>query len=400
MPQPVDAAPTRAPASRDFNLVEVLYATHRKPTGSRVPASYYGGEAGPLNFGRVVVSVPRNRRVGELPTPNAWAFEFSADPKRHFILKKVERIGTRQAFLGAVQGQVAASRKKEVLVFIHGYNQSFEIAAERTAQLAVDLNLDGAPILYSWPSQASLLGYNADAASATDPVRLNDLANLLADIAKRTGALRVNVVAHSMGNRYLVRALDALAKRGERQLFSEVVFAAADVGIDEFRMRWPRVRQTGRRMTVYASDRDKALQASALLNQVPRVGQASRPLTLPGLQTIDTTAASGGLLGHDDFSGAALDDFRAVIWLSLSPERRCVLKPAGSTLLWRFVSGCSETDFRQVMGLIRSTGSVLAARQELERRLLQAGGAEGQRYIRLLGLLARIAPAARAGSGH
>lgn len=389
---PAEPVKPRAPGKRDFNLVEVLYATHRRPTGSRVPSGYFGSDAAPLNFGKVVVSVPRDRRVGELPTPNAWAFEFKADPKRHFILKKVERIDTRAGFLGAVQSRVAASARKEVLVFIHGYNQSFEIAAERTAQLAVDLNLDGAPIFYSWPSQASLLGYGADAQSATDPVRLNDLANLLADIAKRTGAQRVNVVAHSMGNRYLVRALDALASRGDRQLFNEVVFAAADVGVDEFKLRWPRVRLTARRMTAYASDGDKALRASALLNGVARVGQASHPLLLPGLQTIDTTAASGGLLGHDDFSGTALDDFRAVIWLSLSPSKRCVLKPAGTAMLWRFVAGCSESDFRQAMGLIRTAGSVAAARKDLENRLLTTSGSNGDQILRLLDLLKRIAP--------
>ena len=374
-----------------FTLVDVFYATTRKATGSRTPTAFYGGDPGPISYGKAVVSVPRDRRPGELPTPQAWAFEFRPDPARHFVLTRVERYGTRQQFFDTVTGQVAKSRQHEVLVFIHGFNMSFESATERTAQLAVDLGLDGAPILYSWPSKASLLGYAADAASAEDRGRIDELAQFLADVAARTGATRVNVVAHSMGNRYLVRALNRLAAGGAKQVFGEVVFAAPDVGVDEFKAAWPKIRQVGKRMTVYASERDKALELSSHINNMPRAGDAHTPLVLKGLQTIDTTAASGGLLGHDDFSGTALDDFRAVIWLSLAPDRRCVLRGDGARPLWRFAVGCPESDFRQATTLIRTTGSVAAAETKVQGALQRASGDEADRLRRVLELLNRIA---------
>ncbi len=35
---------------------------------------------------------------------------------------------------------------------MHGYNTSFDNALYRTAQIAYDLDFDGATFLYSWPS--------------------------------------------------------------------------------------------------------------------------------------------------------------------------------------------------------------------------------------------------------
>ena len=46
---------------------------------------------------------------------------------------------------------------KQVFVFVHGFNVSFENALRRTAQIAYDLNFDGAPFLFSWPSGDGML---------------------------------------------------------------------------------------------------------------------------------------------------------------------------------------------------------------------------------------------------
>ena len=62
---------------------------------------------------------------------------------------------------GSSRGVLAAPRP-EVFVFVHGYNVTFEGAAQRTAQIAYDLKFSGAPIFYSWPSQARTLEYTVD----------------------------------------------------------------------------------------------------------------------------------------------------------------------------------------------------------------------------------------------
>lgn len=372
-PAPVEP-PLVAEADRNFRLVDVYWATHRAPTGRTAADEIFGGERGPMSFGTAQVSVPRDRAVGSLPLPGSFlTFEFRPDPERHMILNSVTPMTDRETFMATVTGQVRASNRKEVFVFIHGYNTSFEGAALRTAQLAVDMNLDGAPILYSWPSRASLLAYAADTRTVADEALLSDVAGFLTEIAQETGAERIHLVAHSMGNRVLLRALDRIAADAlnPSPLFNEVILAAADVAVDEFDATWPRIVPTADRFTLYASRRDRALQVSAQVNGMRRVGDARQVVVEPGLQTIDTTEASGGLLGHDDFAGSALADFQGVVWLSLAPERRCVLQTAGpaDTPFWIFGTGCPTDEFVRAAKMVRTEGSYQLALSALEAEL-------------------------------
>ena len=110
----------------------------------------------------------------------------------------------RRTFLGAVAARVAGSERKEVFVFIHGFNTTFEDGSLRTAQLAADLRLDGAPIMWSWPSAGGVLSYWRDADQAENPAEASALAAFLRDVVQTTGATRVHLVAHSMGNRPLM----------------------------------------------------------------------------------------------------------------------------------------------------------------------------------------------------
>jgi esterase/lipase superfamily enzyme len=383
--QPYKAEATRGiHPKRPYHLVQIYYATRRSPTGSLEPASFYGGDAGPLRYGRALISLPNDRQVGDLPQANIFALEFRPDPARHVILTSVKPLGDRNQFMAAVSQTVAASHRKEVFVFIHGFNTSFQDGAERTAQLADDLAIDGAPILYSWPSKANPLAYGDDEATSGDAGELNDLAAFLADVAQKTGATRVNLVAHSMGNRFLVRALSRLADRppAARPRFNEIVLASPDVGIDEFTRLWPKIRPMGQRYTLYASRRDRALQLSGQIHQMLRLGDASRTTPIDRLETVDTTAASGGLLGHTDFAGTALDDFRAVIWASLSPDKRCVLETQRSgPRFWVFTpvtgAACTDTEFRGMLAYLRTSTSPGAALQRV--RAQQASAAPAQR---------------------
>lgn len=374
-------APTEAPvvaeADRNFRLIDIFWATHRAATGNPAPGEAFGGQAGPLTFGVSEVSVPRDRAVGSLPLPFSFlTLEFRPDPDRHMILNSVTPIGDRETFMATIAGRVGSSTRKEVFVFIHGYNTTFEWAALRTAQLAVDMNLDGAPVLYSWPSRASLLAYAADTRTVADTGLLDDVAGFLTELAQRSGAERIHLVAHSMGTRVLLRSLDRIAagSRGQPPLFDEVVLAAADVGVEEFETTWPRVLPTAERFTLYASRRDRALQVSAMVNRMRRIGDARQVVVQPGLETVDTTDASSGLLGHEDFAGSALADFQGVVWLSLAPDRRCVLQTAGMVdgRYWTFGAGCPEAEFVTAAEMVRTAGSYPRALTAFEIELSTA----------------------------
>jgi esterase/lipase superfamily enzyme len=115
----------------------------------------YGSDRGPLDFGFCDVSIPRDHQMGEVEAPSIWRFELRESPERHVMLL---RIGpqSQAGFIDSIRSRISSSRKKEALVFVHGFNVSFRDAARRTAQITYDLGFDGAPILYSWPSRGEL----------------------------------------------------------------------------------------------------------------------------------------------------------------------------------------------------------------------------------------------------
>src|SRR5205085_4073076 len=105
--------------------------------------------------------------------------------------------------------------------------------ARQTAQLVRDLHFQGAPILYSWPSKDKLLAYTEDEDTVTwTTFHLRDF---LQELGQRSHAMKIHLIAHSMGNRALASALQMIAsKRGSNAAppFSQVVLAAPDIGVD------------------------------------------------------------------------------------------------------------------------------------------------------------------------
>lgn len=323
--------PVVGSAIPDHVIVPVFYGTNRSRTGEANPLEFYGHERAPLELGVVEVSVPRNREIGEIRRTDRWQGDLSALRGRYFIIERVQPIATEEGFGEYLDLVMDQSERRELLVFIHGYNTDFRSAAERAAQLAVDLEIDGAPALYSWPSRGTTLGYFADANQVIRPV-IDDLRRYLEILMEHADADRIHVVAHSMGNRFLLRALEEMAEDNppplDEPFFDQVVWASPDVDQADFLYTIPELLHLAGDMTLYASASDRALQLSRRIQGgYPRAGDVTpAPVVLEGLATVDTTEAGDSGLGHSDYAGPALDDFRAIVWLSLEPDQRCILE--------------------------------------------------------------------------
>jgi esterase/lipase superfamily enzyme len=166
------------------------------------------------------------------------------------------------------------SGQKDMVIFVHGFNTSFELAARCAAQLAYQT--EHPVLLYSWPSRAKLLQYFVDSGNNEwSQEHFNRLLELLFDL-KEKHALRPSIVAHSMGNRLVVRAAPVLQGK---QLFHDVYLVDPDFDSQTFihyvaRYAHDKELKVGRKMRILFSHKDNALPvAQALFGGYTRLGQ-------------------------------------------------------------------------------------------------------------------------------
>jgi esterase/lipase superfamily enzyme len=361
--------------AQGFATVRVFYGTNRAPTRETKPAQYYGGARGDLQYGSLDVTIPRIHQEAQLETQPRWVeYTFAADQAamraQYVLLDKVTPL-EKSEFVRQLHEQISESRFKDVFIFVHGYNNTFEDAARRTAQMAYDLDFDGTPLLYSWPSQGNATAYAVDEAAVGISGRR--LADFLETVVTLSGAQRIHLIAHSMGNRALIEALQTyLAKRApqDRQhIFGQIVFTAPDVDRDYFSDAIESLAGAAERVTLYASDNDYALRTSQFVHGAPRAGTAGDVIVkLAGLDSIDMSSVPADALGHSYFaanSGAIYDIFR-LLWRGDPPPQRCGMsnrKKDGSLAVWWFnADACKGDDLLEAGVMLKRFGELARQR--------------------------------------
>ncbi len=359
------------PAPGAFTRVRVFYGTNRARTGHPEPDAFYGSGRGKLELGSVEVSIPRTHRYTVLEAPSMAGFDLRANPERHILLLSVAP-NEPAAFMAGLREASRVGRRHEAFVFVHGYNVTFEDAARRAAQIAYDFGFEGAPILYSWPSTGSTLGYLVDeanvSASAAKLYRFLGLVRTAlrdADSADPETAERLHLLAHSMGSRALLPALQQAAWTGEPP-FEEVVFAAPDIDADLFAEAAPDLARVARRVTLYASDNDVALNVSSRVHGgFGRAGQGGpHLLSVAGIDSVDVSAVPADLLHHSYFGSgsAAVLDLLTLLWRDTPPAGRCGLEPLPGARWSLRTNACEEPDRLAAAILVRRFGQDALAR--------------------------------------
>ncbi len=324
-----------------WDVVPVYYGTDRNRIDHPQRATYGAERGRRLELGRALVTVPKSHEVPnverpwvyKLPFTNIVLYREKEDPSRHFTMKEVQAL-TREEMTRLVRERLAASRdyKDHALVFVHGFNNSFDAALFRTAQIAYDLKFDGAPFLYSWPSKGQLgvsdYSYDRESSGQAQPY----LKQFLEYVVAETGAKSVSVIAHSMGNQLLLPVLrDLKLSRPDGVVVSQVILAAPDVDRDTFEFLATEIKGVGRGITVLAASNDRALDISRRFwGGVPRAGDIppQGPVLIAGIDTIDVTAVSTDVLAinHSGYAEkhALLNDLRLLIQTGERPPEKRV----------------------------------------------------------------------------
>lgn len=318
-------AAERDPASPEANEYRVWYGTNRKPIDPTDPSlGYSGGRDRLVHYGFCDVFVPESHKIGSVGSSALRRLIGWTDDRLKLRLTAALE---REAYWAAVARQVAETEpgKRHAVVFIHGFNVSFEEAAIRAAQIGFDLGI-GTMAFFSWPSKGSKTRRAYQSDGQTIGASESAIADFLADFALRSGAEAVHVIVHSMGNQGVLRAMNRIVTDAERRgdcRFGQIILAAADVDSDTFEQLAGAYRELAQRTTLYVSERDLALTVSAWFADYPRVGLYPPVSVFDGIDTVSVSNIDLTLLGHGYVGGArdVLQDMHRLIFTGEPPPR-------------------------------------------------------------------------------
>ncbi|WP_296765437.1 alpha/beta fold hydrolase [Sediminimonas sp.] len=291
---------TRAPvmpAAAEIGTVQpVLTATLRKPDPE---TGWFGaGRADKLRFLALDVSIPPEHRKGRISN----GFD-NPDPRRDFTISAREDLPTQDEFLARLGDAIAQkpADARDIVLYVHGYNNTFFDGVYRTAQIAHDFDLPGVAVHYSWPSAANPLGYTYDRDSTL--FARDGFERLLRALARRTDG-QVVVVGHSLGTMLVMetlRQIDIADPGWSQQQIGGVLLISPDLDIELFKTQADRLAGLPQPFAIFVSSRDRALQLSARINGAAnRLGNLADPEVLSEypVTLIDvsefTTLARGG----------------------------------------------------------------------------------------------------------
>ena len=192
-------------------------------------------------------------------------------------------------FVTALSADIAA-RGGRAMVFVHGYNTGFDSAVYRATQIAHDSGYGGTPVLFSWASGGKTTDYVYDKESASVA---RDQLEVTLRLLARSGARRIDIVAHSMGTWVTMEALRQLAITGDRDLggkLGDVVLASPDIDVDVFKSQMRRYGKPAKPFILLLSGDDRALKISGMLaGSRPRLGDYSDAVDLAnyGVTVVD-----------------------------------------------------------------------------------------------------------------
>ncbi|MXN44751.1 alpha/beta fold hydrolase [Shinella kummerowiae] len=288
------------------STVDLLVATTR--ARSSEPGVLFSGERGSdLLMNDIVVSIPPEdkREVGQVQ----WPEKLPADPMKNFSTVSVTPVEGAKAGGAWLDQNLPKSRR--VLVFVHGFNNRYEDAVYRFAQIVHDSKTDAAPVIFTWPSRASIFDYSYDKESTN--YSRDALEELLRAAVNSPKVGEITIMAHSMGTWLAVETLRQMAIRDGHvpKKIQQIILASPDLDVDVFGQQFRALGKDKPKFTLFVSRDDRALTLSRRISgNVDRLGQinpAEEPyrsmLEKQGITVLDLTALkSGDRLNHGKFA--------------------------------------------------------------------------------------------------
>ena len=293
----------------------------------------FNSERGPsMSYGQIAISIPPDdsRKIGDIQ----WPASPPGDPHRDFVTVSAEYLD-KPGFSAALATTAKRMRRSKAMVFVHGFNNRFDDAAYRLAQIVQDSKSPVIPVLFSWPSRGvvSLSAYEYDRESANQSRQA--LEQLLDTVAFSPSIKEVTVVCHSMGCLLTMEALRSRSIRAGKigAKVRNVLLMAPDVDFNVFREEMRQVGSNRPRFALFLSQDDHALKISkSIWGGATRLGDinpeeepyksdlAHEKIMVfdvthlegdPHTRTFDDVDSVTGMIEHRLATGQQLDEDRA-----------------------------------------------------------------------------------------
>lgn len=256
------------------------------------PVGFGPGRAFGTRHALYEVTVPPGHTPGEIEWPRR-----NDAPRERFAVTDAARYDDTGQFLGdiATSTRDLPPARREAVVFVHGYNTNFAEALYRFAQVRHDFELDGVPVLYSWPSAARATDYIYDRDSVL--FARGGLVRLL-DRLQQLPVERIVIVAHSLGGQLVMEALRqrALMEGTLWPKLDSVALVAPDIAVDVFRQQAHEIGELPDPFVIVTSQRDRILGLSGWLSSGRELGHIGDPRPIADLDVVllDSSGAAVG----------------------------------------------------------------------------------------------------------
>jgi esterase/lipase superfamily enzyme len=306
--------------------LKTYFATFRNCREYKNPYLIYGNTwTEKPTFGVGEVSIPLSRKTyalirDPLREKDRQSHKY-IERGRYFVLESAEALSA-SAYFGTLEKDLAGG---VLMVFVHGFRQTHADALIHAAQIFHDLALTGAPLVLSWPS-GFLLGSRSYSAAVGGYGRaVPAFAEIIRQAAQKAKAAKIVLIGHSLGCRVLGDICQSLELTDTR--YTQLILASPDIEVGKFKAAIAPAVIAQKKVSVYASRSDRALQFASWLYEVDRAGAHPGQLAMVSNEKVEVVATEGCFFEypdfwrHSDFScGAALDVRRSLN--GESPQQR------------------------------------------------------------------------------
>lgn len=370
----------------------LFYATNRNHEGERWNPSGYGASFSAdgmenLRFGKISLAADEleidkhintcgifgqgqgidlaNYLAGQAEQATITPYSESIPDKKIAEVHQPETVLGSKAMFDEIKG--AMEGKSDVLLYIHGFNVSWNEAVGSALALQEMLNnckeKDGNQsvlvVLFTWPSDGQALpfvSYKSDRSEAKGSsgafgrglLKLRDFLFEICKVTSNPCGRNIHLLCHSMGNYLLQEALQRLADftpgNALPRIFEQIIMCAPDVDDNVFEPDMPMARlpELARCVTVYHNRQDKAMYVSDYTKGNPeRLGctGAARPGQLHSkIQQVDCTpiVQGVGIVEHSYYQvGFVNSDIRMSLdGVGLDDQRRKRIKNSQWGNVW------------------------------------------------------------------